>query len=524
MKMLFNALIPTTCLLCFLNFTADAQLIKSGKNNGGSNKACISMQSVLQKQYICRLEKYNRAAAKTTSAVGERLKAFCGYNLQDTSYYPYGRSDSGYYFYSGSRSSVFNYQMMDYESPSFGTYTSPVDLDYPLSLTWDPTKSGILRKQLFPDSVYSWNSFYPSGGSALYGFADNTGYVYTGSDLTRSTDSYYPNIAGERTRSDYYYDTLGNLSLELDFSYDTVLHAWDTTSSLKWYYNSNNQMILDSASVKSNAGAWTENGKTILTYDGSGNLKFTEDFTDSSGHWQPVTMRFLNYNSDSSLHTDSVSQYNAGFWSPYTRDSFGYTSGISYFTFDQTDLFISNEVWASCSYTKHVSLSGLPDTLYYCYFGGNFGPLSTQMAGKKTIFEYDSANNPVLSQSLNYILTDTLAGIGSYGTSPERIFHYYYESYNATEVQHIISNEEPILFYPNPTINELTISRPESITGAATVIRITSQMGQTISEIRMLWTSKTETISLSGLAPGMYIVSVLENTGKPLATQKLLKL
>ena len=524
MKILFNALIPATCLLCFLNFTAHAQRSQSGKSAGVHRKSGISLQAVLQKQYIRRLEKYNRAAAKTTSAVGERLKAFCGYNLQDTSYYPYGRSDSGYYFYSGSRSSVFNYQMMDYESPSFGTYTSPVDLDYPLSLTWDPTKSGILRKQLFPDSVYSWNSFYPSGGSAMYGFADNTGYVYTGSELTGLTDSYYPNIPGERTRSNFYYDTVGNLFFKLDFTYDTILHKWDTTSSLNWFYNTYNQMILDSASTKSNTGIWTENGKTILSYSGAGNLLFTEDFTDSSGHWQPVTMRFLNYNSDSSLHTDSVSQYNAGLWSPYTRDSFGYTAGISYFTFNQTDLYVSNAVWASCSYTKNISLIGLPDTLYYRYFGGNFGPLSTQMAGKKTIFTYDSANNPLLSLSFNYTLTDTLAGNGTYSTSPERIFHYYYESYNATEVMQISNMNEPILFYPNPATSELNISCPESVIGTSTVIIITNQAGQTVSEFRMPRMNKTETISLSGLNPGMYIVSVRDNSGNTLATQKTIKL
>ncbi len=527
MKVLLSAFCSSLLVILFI-VSADAQsqsvrngfLNHTGNVNIQTGYFMPGIQSILQNQYA-RREENRKYAAKTTNISGERLKAFCGYNLHDTSYLPYGRSDSGYYFYSGSRSSVFNYQMMNYQSPCFATYTSPVGDNYPLNLLMEPGNYSPMRLQLFSDSVYVWNSFNPLG--APYGFADVAGDLYNDTRLIHSSNKYYPAIPGLMDRTDYYYDSLGNFTEAVSFKYDTITHAWDTSRTEILVYNSFNQLTVDSVAIRSGSGIWSESSKSVCTYGTYSTPNNIIYYADSSGYWQPQTMRYLYYNSDSTLHSDSMCQYNLGLWIPYAKDSFGYTSGISYFTYGQTETYESGSVWDKCTYTKNVNLTGLPDTLYYRYYGGDYGPVSTQMAGKKVYFVYDTAKNPTQSQSFNYSLTDTLAGTGSYASSAERIFYYYYEYYNVTEVQPISMKEEAILFYPNPTANELTIARPDAITGTSTLIKITNQVGQTITEINLPWINKSETISLSSLVPGIYFVSVLDNGGKLIATQKIIK-
>lgn len=529
MKILFRSLLPAIGMLFVIIASTDAQIVnqrslidnRSRTINSQASRNTISIQAILHKQYEQRQKKMNRLAAKTSSASGERLKAFCGYNFLDTAFLPYGKSDSGYYFYSGSRSSVFNYQMMDYAAPSLTTYTSPVDDNYPMSLTWGPGNSAIPQIELFPDSVYSWNSFFPP---SIFGFAAISGYLYDGNNIIQTDNRYYPTIPGAITRSKNYYDGLGNLSVSIDFTFDTITHTWDTTNAGLFFYNSFNQLIMDSTSVNYGSGIWGEENKHVYAWDGSGNMIFTEYYTDSFGYWQPQTQRHLYYNADSTLHTDSVSQYNVGQWTPYTKDSFGYTPGISYFTYDQTEMFVSDTVYTKCIYSKNVSLSGLPDTVYYGFYGGGYFAPTQKLMGKKIFFTYDSLRNPLVSKSFNYNITDSLTGTGFYDSSPERTFYYYYETYDFTDVPVITASTERITIYPNPATDEITISRPDAVKGAVTFIKISNAMGQAISVESLPWMNETEKIPLSGLVPGLYLLTLQDGSGKVLATQKIMKL
>jgi len=529
MKMLLPAFIATICLL--MGFTpTDGQVTNLAKHpdprvaqhqRPTENNPCVL--TILQQQYARRAQGSRKAAARTSAATGERLKSFCGYNLQDTSFLPYGKSDSAYYFYSSSHSSVFDYQMMAYAAPSSATYTSPVSLDYPLSLTWDPAYGGAFAQELLPDSVYSWNSFYPLGLSgAMFGFADITAYTYGGSAVLRVADNYYPDLPGEQTREDYAYDTAGHVISTVYSSFDTTLHAWDTTMITSWYYNGYNQLVMDSASLKS-GGIWGEYSKTTYLYDGNGNLVFTEFYTDSSGYWQPQTMRMLQYNADSTLRSDSESQYNPGQWTPYLRDSFGYSSGIPYFTYDQTEMYVSDSVWSKCTYTKHVNGSGLPDTLFYAYYGGSYAPVAQQAAAKKTSFVYDAAGNPVLATCYDYVLTDTLSGTGAYNTSPERFFRYYYETYDVTAVRETVPEGVKLTAYPNPAGNVVNVVCAEAAPGTRVTITITNAAGQMVRTESLAWRGPTVTIPLGGLAPGMYLLTAVDGTGKMLGSQKIVK-
>ncbi len=489
----------------------------------------INLQTILQKQYLQRQEKQN-AAAKTASVTAERLKAFCGYNYGDTvsGILFGGKSDSAYYVYSGQNGSVFNYQRMDYLAPSYGTNTSPVDVaDWGsgVGFTYFPGTSVIQQSELYPDSAYVWNSYFPVSviGADTFGYADIVDYYYSGHNITERGDQYYPAIGGEIEKYDYYYDGTGKLIFGLFFAYNTSSFSWDTTNAINFFYNGSGQLIMDSSSVNYGAGLWGEGDKEIITYNGAGYASFIEDFTDSSGSWIPNTDRFLYYNTDNTLHTDSVSQYNVGTWTPYIKDSFGYTPGVAYFTYGMTEEFIADSIYAKTIMAKHVSASGLPDTVYsqfYTIYASE--PLRLYRA-KKVSFTYDSYNNPTIANDYGYNIVDSIAGTGYYNAGTERVFYYYYETYEANAVKHITAADEQVIIYPNPATNEVTISRPDAIKGSYTTISLSNTLGQIIRTESLQWMNQTETFPLAGLASGVYVLTLQDKSGNTLTTQKIVK-
>lgn len=384
---------------------ANAQIVKHHnplfKKGNTTGKKCIAnaqcLRTVLQKQYTAQQQKLN-AADRMSSVTRERLKSFCGYNYSDTATGIVfgGKSDSAYYVYSSEYGSVFDYQAMDYLSPSLGTNTSPVDV-FPLNISYYTSPFSIQQSEMYPDSAYVWNSYYPTSISGVdtFGYQDIIDYYYSGYNITETGNQYFPTAGGEITRYDYYYDGAGRLTFMLLFSYSAP--SWDTTNAINFFYNSAGQLIMDSGSVNYGPGMWGESSKAVISYDGAGNITFIADFTDSSGFWQPQTDRFLYYNPDNTLFTDSVSQYNAGSWAPYTKDSFAYTSGIPYFTYSLTKEFVLDTVYAKSTTLKHVSASGLPDTIYYRFYDVDLaGPLRLFNA-RKVSFTYDTYKNPIVA-------------------------------------------------------------------------------------------------------------------------------
>ncbi len=479
-----------------------------------------SLQSILQQQYVQRQERMN-AASRTAGVTAERLKSFCGYNYGDTASGILfgGKTDSALYTYSGQYGSVFNFQRMDYAPPSFATSTSPISAG-------DNRKPYNLQPELFPDSVYTWNSYCPIGVvvTDTFGPADIVDNYYSGFSFTENGNQNFPTVGGEITRTNYYYDGTGKLVFLLYFAYDGSLSTWDTTNSMNLYYNGSGQMIMDSSSVNYGAGLWGEDNKQLLTYDGSGNVSFIAQFTDSLGSWIPDIDHFLYYNADNTLQADSVSQYNVGLWTPYLRDSFGYTSGLPYFTYSMSEQFVGDSIYSRVTKSKHVAVSGLPDTVYNrAYYQYPYpGPL-TLFSAKKVSFSYDSYNNPVVANSYNYSITDTATGAGFYVSAPSRAFYYYYETYEASAVTNLPNVSEQISIFPNPASDQVTISRPDAVKGAYTLIKLTNAVGQTVMTEGMPWMNISETISLSGLAPGVYVLTMQDKKGNALTTRKLVK-
>lgn len=483
------------------------------------------VRKILHEQYL-REEAVKSAGAKTTSTVSERLKSFCGYNYQDTSVLPWGKSDSGYFVYSGQRGSIFSYQSMDYGSPSLGTSTSPVGEDYLLSFSYVPTVLANVGfyTQLYPDTAWLWNSYCPFGVVMFdtFGYAAKSSYAYSSNKMAGVTNEYYPTIPGSKDRIAYYYDAGGRLTNALYFDY--FGSSWDTIGASNFYYNSSGYLITDSGSANFGGGYWEPSDKTVFSYDGSGNVTYIQTFADSSGFWQPASRRVLTYYPGNLLCTDSASDYLSfnGSWYSSSKDSFGYTTGVSYFTSSLTKTFVNDTIMYKCTSSKHISSSGLPDTLFYKMYAGYPGPPKLY-TGYKTSFVYDSYKNPTIATEYNYNIMDTATEAGWYNTSISRIFYYYYETYMSDGVRNVVPSKERISIYPNPANDIVHIARPDFVKGTLTTIKLINQLGQILRMENLPWMKETETIYIGNLAAGMYMVVIEDHEGKPLSMQKIVK-
>jgi len=481
------------------------------------------VQGILQKQYH-NLESKKNVAERTTSITAERLKSFAGFNILDTAFEAAGKSDTGKFVYSGQRGSVFDYQMMIYKSGSI-LFTSPMGYNNGIPGTYFIGLTPLLHLDIMPDSVSGWNFLYPVYGTDTLGYGNKSDYHYSGNNLSIVGNQSSPVTSGPISRTNYYYDGTPRLISILNFSYNTTSSSWDSSNMNMYFYNTSNQIIMDSSSHNYGLGVWGETSKDLFAYDGSGNMIFYKNFVDSSLHWRPNFIRILTYNTDNTLKTDSISDYVSinGTFVPSTIDSYFYSPGISYFTScSRSDLSMDTIVIRSTA-NKHVNVSGLPDTVYYRYYLRATGmPLSLALA-KKTYFTYDTYKNPTVASAYNYNITDSSTGAGWYNASPDRTFFYHYETYTVNEVKNIIAPAERILIYPNPAADAVTISRPDAVKGSYTFITLININGQIIRTESLPWMNETETVSLSGLAAGMYMLSVKDKDGNTLSTQKIEK-
>ena len=482
-------------------------------SNRRTNNNIVS--SILRRQY--ERNKADLTGRKTSGVISERLVAFSGYNLSDTANLMLtGKSDSGYFMYSGQEGSEFNYQMMDFVVTPDVAFTSPLNENYPLTynIAFDfPSMPDV--PEMFPDSAYLWANNTSSGVDSFY-YADRSTYSYSNTILQQD-NQFQPDLPGQNQRINFYYAS-GKLTSAIYLNYSGSTSTWDTVNIVSYAYNGSGELVMDSATFHPAAGVWIIDYKFVYTYDGSGNISSIDDFVDSSGYWQASRRMLFSYNTDNTLHTASVNQYSGGTLIPFSLDSFGYTTGVNYFTFEKTSVFLSDTV--ACTYLKHVSGAGLPDTVTYSYFINSPGLSPQLMMAKKVSFVYDTLENPVVASAFNYIIADSFAWTGSYAATAERIFYYHYQTYELSDVKNVVA-QAPVKIYPNPATSEITILRPGVSIGSASFVTITNMAGQPVIKQKFLWARESESLAVSELPRGIYILTIADKDGSILTTQKV---
>jgi hypothetical protein len=185
--------------------------------------------------------------------------------------------------------------------------------------------------------------------------------------------------------------------------------------------------------------------------------------------------------------------------------------------------FQADTVFEKSIVSKHVSPSGLPDTVFYrMYFNYWGGPVQLYQA-MKTSFVYDSYRNPVTATQYAFNITDSVLETGYYNSSIDRIFYYHYETYQSDAVKSVTAHSERISVYPNPANDVLMISRPDAAIGTLTHVEIMNAAGRIVRTESLPWMHGTETFSIADLTPGMYVIAVKDGNGNTLYTQKIIR-
>jgi len=341
-----------------------------------------------------------RRSARTTE-IAERLIGISDYNITDSTL-PLGINDSTWFKYSGARSSIFNYDHMDFDDNYY------MGTDYIMSYgadngTHDQNNNPSI---LFDTALYFENYLSPVYSIDTFVFADTRIAYYDSSyNITEYADLYLMDSTTAYDNNlfftNYNTDELVINSLNMSWDYG----VWDSSEYRYFSYNSLNQLIMDSASICNSPGSpWTPFEKWYYTYDDSGNMITAAAYDDSLGTWSQTEQYFMHYNLANRLTWDSASQLLSGVWVSQSSDTLGYTPGYSYSTY-QKSLAAAGGIPASyLILTKHINGGGLPDTMYQSEF--NIAD-STIIEEEKYSFNYDSYDEPILAVQYNFNLDST---------------------------------------------------------------------------------------------------------------------
>ncbi len=463
-----------------------------------------------------------KADASRTTSVKERLLAQSEYThaviplgtvILDTSIV----IDSAKYGYSGSRSSYFDYNFMNYYngyvldgSIIFGFGSSLGYLDHNDNPSMLSDTSEIYNIYPFTDSLSLLDTRY-----AIYD---------TGNNIVNYADVYPDSGVYSNNRYVNTFDAYQNISTSMALS-ETLLFSWDTSEFRSFFYDMAHHLILDSTNSY-NAGSWSPLEKWTYTYDDSGNLSQANYyyFDIISSSWLTSIKYVLNYYSDNNLRTVGEYADSSYGWVSMVFDSFNYTTGVPYATYISENSYIDSGILDTrIIITKHVSIAGLPDTVFSTQYDASGDYISRNF----TTYAYDSYDEPTISLDYQFIFDSTMV-TGFYDSTYDLVNYYYYELYTESplhpnSVANTTSIPQSIKVYPNPATNELNITRQGITNGAYTFIKILNAAGQTVRTESLPWYSETESISTASLVPGIYWLVIQDKNGNNLLRQSIVK-
>ena len=456
-------------------------------------------------------------AAKTTSQIAERLLAYSTY-YQGDSTTTIKLMDSASYKYSWDRSSIFNFNSMDYENSYpmtsaniFGFYSGVGFMNH----NDEPT--------ILSDTTFLMSGLPPYDTFQLYDTkysvydANNNVIDYADLFISDTTTYYYEN------RFSNTFDSSSNITTSYNLSWD--MGNWDTSENRLFMYNSLQQVIEDSSNMYLGAGVWSPQEKWTYTYNDSGKMTTARYYMFDGSVWQENRRYIMTYYTDNKLQKDSTSVISSTgtTWYPDIVDSFGYNTGYNFWTYCKNTNFSTdtNIAYNYYLFTKNVSILGLPDTLYE----SNYLVLGNNLLGKYKIgYTYDTYEEPTIDYNFVFHIIDS-TGNGYYDTVATFIDYYFYQLYEkfGSSVPTTTAPPQQVIIYPNPATNTLSISMPGYTQGAQVLLTLINAQGQKVRTESLPWLQATTSISLSGLPAGVYWLVVQDGGGNNVGRQMVVK-
>jgi len=489
-------------LLLLLNITSIAQTHHHKTSTLTEQKvnSKIFLRQILQKQEVI-----NKPAAKTT-VVKERL-------IGQSDYTPLAIEDSFAMKYSGERGSYYSLELGFIIDAGPQYYTIGNDVYGYLN------NSGIaLPHNETPLVLCDTEQKYTIDiASFAYGHFATETFAY---DLNNNLldDIYYGDTAiGNMWQQNIStFNSSNNIVtlLQLTGNDSTGTLPWDSAYYDVFVYNGSGQLSTDSESNYDILSYnWYPSNKYEYSYDGSGNMIFAQAWAWYSTGWQlSGSYAMTYYSSTHLLKTYEYDTYSPGALPAYI-DSFGYTPGVNYHTYGKEEDYDVSGLTDITISTRNVNVNNLPDTInQYDYLTS-----STVFTRAMGIYVYNSYNDPVTLTS--YMDTTAALPTTFYGKT-----NYYYELYNASSVPKVISNNENIRVFPNPTTGKVSIFYPAFTKNETLSIDIVNTTGQRIINETLPWQNETEEISIAGLMQGTYWIIVRNRNGNIMRQSQIVKL
>jgi len=477
--------------------------------------------SIAKKQQDALFAQKN-SAERTASYPSERLIATSNYNedYTDTPNYPAGIVDSAYYAYTGQRGSIFDANSLSFMSPSANIFATGNSINNYLSGTTLQFTPNVNTASVLADTTLLWNSNNTNtSGNNYFDYNEYVHDIYdANNNVISCTDSNDNTNAFQWDSVINVYGSDGNIASSLDLQWSGF--AWDSNTYVFFYYNTAGELVKDSTATYT--GTWGPTNLDAYYYNSHGYVIHVDDSAYNTGAWVDQVHVNFGYNSENELKFDTVSVNTGSAWINYEIDTFGYVTGADYWTALYSN-FAYGAQWETEIETKHVNSSFMPDSFSVMVTGSNSSYTNNYVYAEKVAYNYDSYNNPTTDRQYYYTVTDMTVGTGYYDTTADEIDHYYYQNYIAAAVAKVNAPTPTVTVYPNPASNILNVTITDITSGANTSLRLTNIIGQTVISKTLPWTAATQSLPLTGIAPGIYILQVQDDKGNTLSTQKVIK-
>lgn len=388
--------------------------------------------------------------------------------------------------------------------------------NYPYSVTPLINFLGYINRPMVQyDTIMRWTNTIELPSPVLkYGFYEMVFCNYNpGNLLAQYIDLFKDSVNNQNMSYINNYDLFGNLVNS--YSFTLTLGTPDSFYKQCFSYNASKKLIADSLYLYKGT-SWVMEAKSYYTYDASGNLITVDTYADTSMPFREKLQYSNTYDASNRLLTVQVSEFDGTSLMPYEKDTFAYAnSTIGFHTsWKQHRWDGVNHYWAPITYMyKHLTSSNLTDTAYV----KGFDSLSNSwVAQDMYTLSYDTMNNPVL-------LNDYVYNGVAYPATPSYVTTYYYQQYIGAGIATTKEKTETVLLYPNPTTNNINISRQGNPDNNAMHISIMNMNGQLLRTISTIWQSKQTTVPIADLAPGMYNIIIYNAAGAVIYSDKVIK-
>lgn len=280
----------------------------------------------------------------------------------------------------------------------------------------------------------------------------------------------------------------------------TDLSTGDPASLERWKYVYNNDRQVADTSFIPNDDDWTMAFYSIYTYTDEGHLALTRIYEATTPESPSMSIELL-HNSDGFV---SVVNWYSGDVAPeylLAIDSIAYLAGSSLFhefkeyTFENGDMY-------GYAITRNFGSNGLPDTNIHTSYTAVGGWEQQQVV----TISYNDFDNP---EHFNVYVPDV--------EDPVMEIQLYYETYDDGVGIGIPNKATALMLYPNPFLDEVYFDFPES--GQQFTATVYNIVGQQVYARRIQSTSGKQTLNLSELGPGNYLLQVVDGKGNVYRSQ-----